>query len=259
MTDRLYRVRNKAHEFLDHYEHMNSIMEKKFDYPLFFIGGTLLGYIREGDFLENDYDMDVSYFSKYEKVADVRAEMIAVVSELIDSGEDIHLIRPDCTLVRNYFRWSFDERDRIDVMPTWSEDGYIFRPTFVAYPGSKDIILPLHEKTFYDHRIFIPNKPEVKLANVYGDDWRIPNPEFKKNTRKTEKTIRVVSSELSYDNEQWPLIRKTRQWSRKTVLEKLFVKMLYLRKYRLFALIIPNYQFFKKSIFKQIRSRLSRR
>ncbi len=66
------RIRNKAHVFLDAYEHMNSVMEEKFNYSLHFIGGTLLGYIRENDFLEHDKDMDVSYFSRFTTGEDVK-------------------------------------------------------------------------------------------------------------------------------------------------------------------------------------------
>ena len=87
MAEQYSRIRDKAHEFLSHYERMNSIFSSKFGYNLYFIGGTLLGYIRENDFLAHDKDMDVSYFSKYDKVVDVRLELIDIVNYLIDSGE----------------------------------------------------------------------------------------------------------------------------------------------------------------------------
>ena len=60
----------------------------------------------------------------------------------------------------------------------------IYRPTFVAYEGNSDIILPLKKEKFYGHDVYIPNKPEIKLANVYGDDWRTPDRGFKKKQQK---------------------------------------------------------------------------
>jgi hypothetical protein len=145
------RIRNKAHEFLGAYERMNVVFEEKFGYNLYFIGGTLLGFVREKDFLANDKDMDVSYFSKYGNVADVRKELIDIVHELMASGEELYFVRSDYTLVKNYFRWRVDARDRIDVMPSWCQDGHVCRPTFVGYPGAKDIIQPLHKEQFYGH------------------------------------------------------------------------------------------------------------
>jgi len=258
MEAKLNRVRNKAHEFLDGYERMNAIFEQKFGYHLYFIGGTLLGFIRERDFLINDKDMDVSYFSKYENVVDVRKEMIEIVNSLMDSGEELYFIRSSYTVVPNYFRWRVDTRDRIDIMPSWCQDGMMFRPTFVGYKGTKDIILPLKKEKFYDHDIYIPNDPERKLANVYGDDWKIPNPGFKKGTRKNIHTNLVIGKQLCYGKVQWKLIRRSTQWRQMTLLEKLFVHLIRARRFKLLAWIIPPKEKFNKTIFRRIRDSFTR-
>ncbi len=249
---KLMRVRNKAHVFLGAYERMNSVFESKFGYKLHFIGGTLLGYIRENDFLEHDKDMDISYFSKYTNVLDVRKEIIEIINTLIDSGEQLYFIRSDYSLVKNYFRWRVDERDRIDVMPTWCQSGMIYRPTFVGYQGTKDIILPLKKEKFYGHDIYVPNQPEVKLANVYGEDWRIPNKGFKKKTRKSSETENIVSNQLSFGKEVWNIIKKTEQWNDLTLCEKIFLQFFSLRRFKLLARILPDRSLYKKKLVKAI-------
>ena len=248
------RIRSKAHDFLNAYEYMNNVMEKRFGYSLYFIGGTLLGYIRENDFLENDKDMDVSYFSRYTNVSDVRKEILEIIDVLINSGEKLYFLRSSYSIVNKYFRWSVDEEDRIDVMPTWCQDGMIYRPTFVAYQGNSDIILPLKKEKFYGHDIYIPNQPEVKLANVYGDDWKVPDPEFKKNTRRNVYALNVLDKQLIFTNEAWKFVKRTKQWKDFSFLEKAFINLVVLRKNKYLAKILPERKWFKKDFFLKNRN-----
>lgn len=251
------RIRGKAHEFLNAYERMNNIMENKFGYSLYFIGGTLLGFIRENDFLEHDKDMDVSYFSKYTDASDVRKEILDIIDTLINSGEQLYFIRENYSVVNKYFRWKVDDEDRIDIMPTWCQDGILYRPTFVAYKGSSDIILPLKKEKFYGHDVYIPNKPEEKLANVYGDDWRTPNRGFKKKSRRNIYLYKGLSR-LTFPKEAWLFAKRTRQWKDFSFIEKLFMNLVVKRKIRFIAKILPNRKWFKKKFFLKFRELLTR-
>ena len=246
------RIRNKAHIFLNAYERMNSIMEEKFNYSLHFIGGTLLGYIRENDFLEHDKDMDVSYFSRFTTGEDVQKEIIEIIDTLLDSGEDLYFIRENYSIVNKYFRWKVDEIDRIDIMPTWYQEGMIYRPTFVAYKGNSDIILPLRKEKFYDHDVYIPNKPEIKLANVYGENWRTPDRGFKKSSRRNDYTSKGLG-ELAFYSDAWEFAKRTRQWKEFSLVEKLFMHIIVKRKVKFIAKILPNRKWFKKKIFLKLR------
>ncbi len=217
-------IRDKAHIFLKHYNYMNEVFRRKFGYKLYFIGGTLLGYIRENDFLKKDKDMDVSYFSKFDSVSDVKKEIIEIINTLIDNGENLYFIRNDYSVIHNYFRWRVDEDDRIDVMPTWFQNGMIYRSTFVGYKGSKNIIMPLQEKKFYGHKIYIPNKPKQKLEKVYGYDWKIPNEKFKKKDRKDKSTTLILDKKLNFGKQVMKkLIKKTNEWQKLNFFEKVMV------------------------------------
>lgn len=215
-------IRDKAHIFLKHYEYMNNVFQEKFGYKLYFIGGTLLGYIRENDFLVNDKDMDVSYLSKYSSVSDVRKELTDIVFELIESGEQLYFLRSNHSIVKNYFRWKVDEKDRIDVMPSWYQEGMLYRATFVGYKGGKDIILPLSKARFYEHNIYIPNKPEIKLSNVYGADWRVPDSKFNKHKRKNRKIKRIVDRKLAFRRKDLKkILNATGEYEKLTTIERL--------------------------------------
>jgi hypothetical protein len=251
------RIRGKAHEFLNAYERMNNIMENKFGYSLYFIGGTLLGFIRENDFLEHDKDMDVSYFSRFTDAADVRKEVLEIIDTLITCGEQLYFIRENYSIVNKYFRWRVDDEDRIDIMPTWCQDGIIYRPTFVAYKGDSGIILPLKKEKFYGHDIYIPNKPEEKLANVYGEDWRTPNRGFKKKSRRNIYLYKGLSK-LTFPKEAWEFAKRTKQWKDFSFMEKLFMNIVVKRKIRFIANMLPNRKWFKKKFFLKLRGLMRR-
>lgn len=250
------KIREKADLYLDSYEHLNRVFEKNFGYSLYLIGGTLLGYIRENDFLENDKDMDISYFSKYDNVQDVKKEMIDICDKLIELDESIIFIKTRFTTVKYFIKYRIDSEDddRIDIMPSWIQNGKIYRPTFVGYSGSKDIIMPLKKEKFYEHDVYIPNQPEIKLANVYGENWRIPDRQFKKKDRRDQDTIKVITDQLYYGDECRQLIKKTRQWKDFSPFMKLMLNIVLMRRHSLVSRLLPKKGRIKRMILKKINS-----
>ena len=231
-------------------------LKKNFGYTLYFIGGTLLGYIRENDFLENDKDMDISYFSKYENVADVKKEMIDICEKLIELEEPLIFIRTGFTTVKYFIKYKIvgTEDDRIDIMPTWIQNGKIYRPTFVGYNGSRDIIFPLKKETFYGYEVYIPNQAEVKLANVYGENWRIPDKGFKKKKRRDQDTIKIITEQLYYGDECRSLVKKTKQWKEFSPFMKIFLNIILMRRHKVVSQILPKSGKIKRKILKKINS-----
>lgn len=249
-------IREKADLYLDTYEYINSVFEKNFGYSLYLIGGTLLGYIRENDFLENDKDMDISYFSKYEHVSDVKKEMIEICEKLIELKEPLIFIKTRFTTVKYFIKYRIDspDDDRIDIMPTWLQNGKIYRPTFVGYSGSRDIIFPLRKEKFYDRDVYIPNQAEVKLANVYGDNWRIPDKGFKKKDRRDVDTVKVITEQLYYGDECRHLVKKTKQWKEFSPFMKLLLNIFLMRRHSVISKMIPKTGTIKRMILRKINS-----
>ncbi len=249
-------IREKANLYLDTYEYINSVFEKNFGYSLYFIGGTLLGYIRENDFLENDKDMDISYFSKYENVSDVKKEMIEICEKLIELDEPLIFIRSGFTTVKYFIKYKINETedDRIDIMPTWIQNGKIYRPTFVGYNGTREIIFPLRKEIFYGHNVYIPNQAEMKLAKVYGESWRIPDKDFKKKKRRDRDTIKVITEQLYYGDECRYLVKKTKQWKDLSPFMKMVLNIILMRRHNLISKILPKSGKIKRKILKKINS-----
>lgn len=246
-------IREKAHLYLDHYEKINSVFKNNFGYDLYFIGGTLLGFIRENDFLEHDKDMDVSWFSKYTDVFDVRKEMLEICEKLLELGEPIVFIRSNFSTVKYFIKYRINMEDRIDIMPTWQQNGRIYRPTFVGYKGSKDIILPLKKAKFYDHDILIPNQPEVKLSHIYGDNWGIPDKKFRKKDKPDMETVKIVNEQLYYGDECRKLVKKSVQWKEYSPVMRFFINILLMRQHKFLSSLLPKTGRTKRNFFKWIK------
>lgn len=86
-------------EYLRFYSRIRKTFFNEFGYDLFFIGGTLLGYVREKQFLKNDKDMDVAYFSKFKFAHCVRDEMAEIIGRLIELEERVSFIRSNYSVV----------------------------------------------------------------------------------------------------------------------------------------------------------------
>lgn len=144
----------------------------------FFSFGTLLGIIRDGRLLGRDMDLDM------------------VV--LLDNNEEIFKFRE--YLINN----GFDRLHSFEVNGVGiNQDAFIFNDVMVDINYAKPAINKYNNYLFYDLpeqrnkvlifsftftktvkykfgdiQINIPENPDQYLAETYGDDWKIPNPNY---------------------------------------------------------------------------------
>lgn len=121
--------------------------------------GSLLGYIRSENFIENDDDVDVLMSrSQHEALMDfvklnkiktgiVKNDIIQLYSD-IDGPFDIYL---------------YDEI-KDDILIKWG--GNILH--------RKSDMFPLIQINFKNHNIYIPCHPETIIIEIYGQEWRTP-------------------------------------------------------------------------------------
>lgn len=150
--------------------------------PNALFAGTLLGAIREKNFLKNDtHDTDIivpsKYFYKVKKILEdldkenqlilyvIWRREIAVLSPKKEYKVDIFFVDTDNKISSIY--------------------DYVRNPTSKLYEIERKwnfnskYVFPFKKSKFLKHNVFIPNNSEGVLQQHYGNDWKIPNPEWK--------------------------------------------------------------------------------
>lgn len=122
--------------------------------------GTVLGAIREGDFITHDEDIDIAMAEER------REDFLSLLLELRKNGFDI------CR---------FDRRDLYSLMRNGEYiDIYFFRPYLEEYMicsgwvVKKEFTQDLRPILFRGEEYLIPASTERYFIEEYGDDWRTP-------------------------------------------------------------------------------------
>jgi len=140
----------------------------------FLVSGTLLGYVRNGGFLSHDKDVDVGIFGwddqfnifdalrrsgkfklKYESLQGHKAYTIPVIHTGNQMAIDIFLYHHvgDKVVTGVNFEWGFTG-------------------TFEFSPFN------LTETEFCGTKIWVPDDIDTNMAENFGADWRVPDPEY---------------------------------------------------------------------------------
>ena len=157
---------------LSAYTHFRNYFESRFGHKPFIICGTLLGYYREGDFIADDDDMDVAYFSSHTNPEDVKEELKGIIFRMLCDGYDVKLARKS-----GFFKpcvnglW-------FDVFPMWFDQNCLWMMNTTRQPAGPDIILPLNTGLFRGVEVYVPSDIERYIELEYGPNWRIPDPGY---------------------------------------------------------------------------------
>ena len=126
------------------------------------IFGTLLGAIREGEFIKYDSDADVACFAEDHK------KIKSVVSELQKKGFYV----PDKNEIPLHDHFFIRDGERIDIWwfddidKDWIYDKHIrYNKLFFDNPAETD---------FLNTNFLVPNNPKIFLELTYGSDWKTP-------------------------------------------------------------------------------------
>lgn len=158
-----------------------AFFKDRFNYTLYLTGGTLLGYARAGGVISFDKDFDSGYLSAHTEPSLIKEEFKNIIISLLKAGEDIRLLTPIGDKIRcDYFMWHDKSGSHIDVFPGAFINGKYRRPTFVDTQLTKDDFFPFKEASFNGYQVFVPQHVDKKVAAVYGQNWRYPDPFWKK-------------------------------------------------------------------------------
>jgi len=162
---------------------LTEFIKDKFNLDIYFVYGTLLGVIRENNFIEHDNDVDFAYISKQTNTTEILHEFYGLcailknhdlLSKICGNGH-IHVYSPN---KRNKFDlWtSFILNDKFSLVP-------LFDSTL-----NSSLILPLKQITFKTKNFLIPNQAENFLNATYLD-WKIPLLETKGTINPWKKIL----------------------------------------------------------------------
>lgn len=147
--------------------------------PIFLHAGTLLGYVREGYFINGDNDLDFGiirkHFSLKTQVVMTNKlqslgfifkgyECIAFLQKL-ESNFVSYVLKFEGKFSKcNIDFWIFEER----------KNDYYHRGWLGYFYYRKEYIDILDKVIFLEKEIYIPHNSESFLENMYGTNWRIP-------------------------------------------------------------------------------------
>lgn len=148
--------------------------------------GTLLGAVREKDYIPHDYDADVMVFSK--DVTAIR-KAIALENELnnfivIDAfsySGTIQIFDMETSLAVDMF--FFDEPQAPETMyrlHSWTARN-IFLREIDRDEMQYEHIFPIQWKQFREMVVPVPNDPHALLSSHYGKDYMTPNSKWRPN------------------------------------------------------------------------------
>lgn len=161
----------------------------------FAIYGTMLGAVREGDFIGHDNDFDMVYVSKHSDPDAVKAEFVSLCRHLIEAG---YWLKPKKT--HTWIRRR-ETKQKMDIFFGWFDDEERFHLSY-GYHGKPVSREGFDQRTPYmlaGRRLLLPVASPAILEQTFGNGWKSPDPGFKHQSpsRRINKAYFIDSASLS--------------------------------------------------------------
>ena len=142
--------------------------------------GTLLGAVRQGDFIGHDSDADLGYVSAHEHPVDAVLESFRLDRRLTRMGFEI--TRYSGLAFKVVVRESDGTSRGLDVFGGFLREGTLYLMGEVGHPFRREWLEPRSEVTLAGRAFPAPHQPERLLEAMYGPGWRVPDPAYKFET-----------------------------------------------------------------------------
>ena len=151
--------------------------------------GTLLGAVREQDFIGHDSDVDLGYVSRHTHPLDVVRESYRLQRALREQGYAVDRYSAAA------FKVDVVEADGgvrgLDVFGGYFLDGKLYLLGEIGTPFEEEWIFPLGTCTLAGRTLPAPAQPERLLEATYGPGWKVPDPAFHFETPRS--TVRRLN------------------------------------------------------------------
>ena len=162
---------------------LSTFIKDKFNLDLYLIYGTLLGAIRENDFMEHDNDVDLAYMSKQDNLIDILNEFKGMCCIL----KNHNMLSKICSN-GHFHAYSPNRRNKFDMWTSFIIEGKYYIVPLIDGIKEDQIINPLKPINFKNQNFLIPNKPE-KLLDLLYKDWKNPILDNKGIINKWQKLL----------------------------------------------------------------------
>lgn len=148
-------------------------------YPVYIVGGTLLGIIRNGEMLPHDDDIDLAFLSDEWHPLELGRVSYEMERKLTAAGYTV--VRHSLAQLEVVVFDQAGEIDHyIDIFTGFFRDGEYCQPFALRGPEvTREDLVPTRPLEVNGVALPAPNNPEAWLRYAYGEGWRVPDPTFK--------------------------------------------------------------------------------
>ena len=166
-----------ASRLIDSAARLAELMQQ-WGYPIYLVGGTLLGMVRGGALLAHDDDLDFAYLSDQSDPAEIVRESFELERRLTDAGYAV--ARHSHAHIELVFFDEYEQLDHyIDVFTGFFHEGMYCQPFALRSADVvRDDLVPTTDIDVNGVTLPAPANPEAWLAYAYGPGWRVPDPSF---------------------------------------------------------------------------------
>jgi tetratricopeptide (TPR) repeat protein len=196
------QTRVNQQRYLELYAEVRDVLEARLGRRLFLMYGTLLGCIREGDFIPGDDDFDAGYVSDETDPEMVKKETEDIILELLRAGFTVSFNRRG-RLFRAQRERTGGEGIHLDLRPVWFADGRVWVHNHASFPSNREDFLPVVEGDLRGTKVYLPRRSERFLERHYGPGWRVPDPGFTYYADEVDPTVRETLARALISPEEY--------------------------------------------------------
>lgn len=154
------------------------LFHDEFGLAVFLTWGTLLGAVREGDFIAHDSDVDLAYLSAADSDHAVIEEHELIVRVLAGRGLAVRPASRGQMHVDVGAGADAPAAFDLDIWTSWVRAGRFYHYPDIQGELPASAVIPPVPGRLAGAEVLLPARPEAVLEQFYGPDWRTPDPDY---------------------------------------------------------------------------------